>query len=149
MKTQINFYTRNLYDLQDIDRLKIWIENVIERKGFKYSEINYTFYTDEELWDLNKKYLDHNYYTDILTFDNTINKTISADIAISIDRVKDNAVNATKEIGEELRRVMIHGILHCIGMEDITETDRRIMRKEEDIMLDLFHVEHVKNGEDV
>jgi len=149
MKTQINLETRDLYHFEDVELIKLWIERVILHYGFDYSEINYTFYSDEELRRINKAYLDHDFYTDIITFDNTINKTVSADIVISIDRIRDNSKARKIEFKEELKRVLIHGILHCLGFDDKSDEGKQNMRDEEDKMIELFHVEHLKTNENV
>ena len=142
MKAEINFYNIEVLDF-NIDELSIskWISEIINSYYFKYSEINFTFYTDEELLKLNKKYLNHDFYTDIITFDNTINKTISADIALSYERIKSNAKEMDIPFENELFRVMIHGILHCIGYNDDTSNAKLIMRQQEDKALNMFHVE--------
>ena len=92
--------------------------------------------------EINKSYLDHDTYTDIITFDNTIHKIISADIFLSYDRIKDNAKQNNIIFDSELRRVLIHGILHCIGFNDDTKEAKAIMRQVEDKALNMFHVEH-------
>ncbi len=145
MTSQINFVFRDVQDVGISDSLKSWILKVVENFDYSISEINYTFMSDESLLQLNKDYLGHNYYTDIITFDNTIGKTISADIAISLDRVKDNATGMNISFDLELRRVMIHGVLHCLGFGDKTQQEQQSMRLLENEMLNMFHVEHNKN----
>lgn len=149
MNNQINIETRDLFTLERKKSILNWLDKVISHHDFSYSEINYIFYNDDELLEINQKYLGHNFYTDIITFDNTLNKTISADIAISIDRVKENAGNLGFSLQEELHRVMVHGILHCIGFRDKTDDEKAIMSSEEDKMLNMFHVEQLKQNEDV
>jgi rRNA maturation RNase YbeY len=117
------------------------LAEVIRKHNYNYSEINYTFCSDAELVAINRKYLQHDYYTDIITFDNTIHDMISADIMISVDRVKDNASQHGLDNRKELMRVMIHGILHCMGFKDNNEDSKSIMRKKEDEALEMFHVE--------
>lgn len=149
MKTQINIDTRALYQFNNEKLVLDWIESVISYHGFFASEINFTLYTDEELLEINKQYLDHDFYTDIITFDNSIGQTISADIAISIDRVKDNANMAKESYHDELLRVMVHGVLHCIGFNDKTAAEKEQMRKEENKMLNMFHVEQCNSEDNV
>jgi rRNA maturation RNase YbeY len=149
MKAQINIETRDLYQFNHHDVMVDWIESVVCYHGFKHSEINYTFYTDEELLEINKTFLNHDFYTDIITFDNSIGKTVSADIAISIDRVKENSKSSGSALEEELKRVMVHGILHCIGFNDKTDDEQAQMRREEDKMLNMFHVEQVNEKDNV
>jgi probable rRNA maturation factor len=118
------------------DGLRKWITGVISQKKFKIEEINYIFCSDKYLIQLNKKFLDHNFYTDIITFDNSSEKKkISADIFISIDSVKTNAQKFGSSFKDELHRVMIHGALHLLGYKDKTEKDQRAMRSKENEML--------------
>lgn len=149
MKAQINIDTRGLYQFKNETYVLDWIESVIRYHVFFASEVNYTFYKDEELLEINKQYLDHDFYTDIITFDNSIGQTISADIAISIDRVKDNANIVKESYHDELLRVMVHGILHCIGFNDNTDAEQAQMRREENKMLNMFHVEQTNLEDDV
>lgn len=141
MEAQINFIQANKYGLNLGNEIKSWLAEVIRKHNYNYSEINYTFCSDAELVAINRKYLQHDYYTDIITFDNTIHDMISADIMISVDRVKDNASQHGLDNRKELMRVMIHGILHCMGFKDNNEDSKSIMRKKEDEALEMFHVE--------
>ncbi len=145
MKAQINFNHLEKFELTLGIEIKNWLSDFIYRNDFVYTEINYNFYSDDELLEINKSHLGHNYYTDIITFDNTIQNAISADIAISIDRVKDNAIQNKTNFKTELKRVMIHGILHCMGFNDKNERQKQLMRSEEDKALNMFHVEHKKS----
>ncbi len=118
-----------------------WLNKVADNEGFSIGEISYVFVNDEELRSMNKKYLNHDYYTDIITFDYSEIKNLNGDIFISIDRVRENATkfNVTRE--EELRRVMVHGILHLMGYKDGTTDEKNVMRTQEDINIKMFHVE--------
>ena len=100
--------------------------------------LDFIFLSDDDLWLLNKQHLNHDYYTDVITYDYSLGEYISGDICISIDRVKENAGSLWEE---ELRRVMIHGLLHLLGYADKNSKDRLLMRKEEDYCLKMFHVE--------
>jgi len=142
MKAQINFYKAKQFDLCLSAGIKEWLSQVIQTHKYNYTEINYTFCSDDELLDINKSFLDHDFYTDIITFDNSIHDMISADIMISVDRVKDNALQHNVEFNKELHRVMVHGLLHCMGYNDNNEETSLIMRKKEDEALNMFHVEH-------
>lgn len=115
--------------------LQKWITSVIESKNFDAGTINYIFCTDEYLLILNQRYLDHDTYTDIITFDYTVERVISGDIFISVDRVKDNAANYNKTFDNEMQRVMIHGILHLCGQEDKSESENLKMHAQEDLYL--------------
>ena len=105
--------------------------------------------SDEGLLQVNKKYLNHGDYTDVITFDYSTQNTIHCDIAVSTDRVSENAHNEGVSMENELARVMIHGVLHCVGFNDKTEDDKRIMRSKENELLKLFHVEQKSTPSDV
>ena len=112
-------------------------------------EIHISLMSDEDLLEINKKHLYHGDYTDVITFDYSTQSTIHCDIAVSTDRVSENAHNEGVSIENELARVMIHGILHCVGFNDKTEDDKRSMRNKENEFLELFHVEQKSTPSDV
>jgi probable rRNA maturation factor len=112
-----------------------WIKNVIKHNKKKVGELQYIFCTDLELLDINLQFLNHDYFTDIITFDYSIGKTVAADIYISLDRIKENAQKNKVIISEELHRVMIHGILHLIGFKDKKAEEKQKMRLLEDKFL--------------
>lgn len=120
-----------------------WIERVITNEGMRIGHLSYFFCSDEDLLDINKKSLGHDYYTDVISFDCTVGDVVSGEIHISIDRIKENAIQLKEPFFRELLRVMIHGVLHFIGYSDKDDTSRLQMRKREDECL-LFHVEHIK-----
>ena len=107
-------------------------------------EISIVVCSDEYLLDINKKYLNHNYYTDIITFDYTDASAVGGDLMISYDRVKENAKQEGVLIQQELNRVMVHGVLHLLGLKDKTKEEAKKMRSAEDEALKMFHVEHCK-----
>lgn len=111
--------------------LKDWIKSCANKYGTCIGDINYVFCSDEYLLEINKKYLKHNYYTDVITFNYNQEKILSGDIYISVDRIKDNAKEINILTEDEINRVMIHGILHLIGFNDKTKDEKEIMRKEE------------------
>ena len=119
-----------------------WITQVISGKGQVPGELTYIFCSDEYLWEMNRKFLKHDYYTDIITFPIESPGSVSGDLYISIDRVKENAVLFGAETMVELRRVMIHGVLHLMGWTDETPGTKGQMRVEEDAALQMFHVKH-------
>ncbi|MDG2363661.1 MAG: rRNA maturation RNase YbeY [Flavobacteriales bacterium] len=121
-----------------------WISSVILSNGKKLGNIGVIICSDDYLLDLNNQYLDHNYYTDILTFDYTEKDVIGGDLFISYDRVKENAKLEGVLIQHELRRVMVHGVLHLLGLRDKTETEVKKMRAAENVALKVFYVEHSK-----
>jgi rRNA maturation RNase YbeY len=113
-----------------------WILACINQFHKNSGNLNFIFTSDEYLLGINKKYLQHDYYTDIITFDYCVENTISGDIYISIDRVKENAREYNQSFLQELHRVIIHGILHLIGLNDHTEEEKIEMRKAENICLE-------------
>lgn len=120
----------------------LWINNLIRESGCLTGEINFIFCSDEYLLKVNRDYLDHDYYTDIITFDYSElsgkQKEISGDVFISIDRIKENAISYKTGFENELRRVMAHGILHIIGFKDKTNEQKVIMREKENYGLVLY-----------
>lgn len=118
-----------------------WIERVIKSENKKLEEISYIFCNDDYLLDINEKYLNHDTYTDIISFDYSVGNILQGDIYISTERVKENSDEYSVSFEEELRRVIIHGVLHLCGYRDKTEDETRIMRGKEEEKLKLFHVE--------
>ena len=120
--------------------LKNNIASLLKKEGVKSSHIQYIFCSDEYLLDINKQFLQHDYYTDIITFDLSDNASIllEGEIYISIDRVKDNAKSQQTDWKEELKRVLYHGVLHLCGYKDKTPKDEKQMRAKEDEYLKLF-----------
>ena len=117
-----------------------WLRRLASHHNAEISDIAYIFCSDNRLLKLNQTYLKHDYYTDILTFDRTEGKILSGDIYISLDRVQENANKYEVSFEEELRRVMAHGILHMLGIDDKTERGRQKMNSAENKALELFHV---------
>lgn len=136
----INFFNEDVsFKPANPLKTKRWIKGVIERAGAELNEINYIFCSDEYLLEVNKEHLDHDYFTDIITFDNSEEEgIIEADIFVSIDRVKENAFNENKSFDDEMRRVLVHGVLHLLGYEDSTDDLKKAMRQTEDENLALF-----------
>ncbi len=115
-----------------------WVKAVAASYGKKVGEIAYIFVDDEEILRVNREYLQHDYYTDIITFDYTEGDTISGDLFISLDTVRTNAEQFDKPYEEELHRVIIHGILHLCGINDKGPGEREIMEAAEDKALALL-----------
>lgn len=122
-----------------------WYSNVCEVESKVLGEISIIFCSDEHLLEMNKEYLEHDYYTDIITFDYTQQNVVSGDLFISVDRVQDNADEFDTLFRDELHRVCVHGLLHLCGYKDKTESDEELMRSKENEMLELrkFHVERL------
>ncbi len=134
----IDFNFETEFDLKNQSNLKEWIENVITGEGFDVGEISYVFCDDDFLLQLNVEFLAHNTLTDILSFDYRVGKQINGEIYISVERVADNANDFNSSFENELRRVMIHGILHFCGYKDKTDAEESNMRKKEDECLALL-----------
>ena len=117
-----------------------WLINVANIEGYNIKNLVYVFLTDDELKSLNVKFLNHDYYTDVLSFNDSVGKDIKGDIAISIQRVKENAKLYSPSFEEELRRVMVHGLLHFMNYKDSTKEEVALIRAKEEKMLGLFHV---------
>ena len=137
----IEFHYNTDFSLENEQKFTDWLSTVIDSEGGTLSQIDYVFCGDEEVLEMNKKYLDHDTYTDILTFDYTEDKLIAGDIFISIDRVKDNAHEFNITFEEEILRVMAHGVLHLFGFKDKSEDEVALMRSKENEKIKLFHVE--------
>ncbi|MCB9202472.1 MAG: rRNA maturation RNase YbeY [Flavobacteriales bacterium] len=120
--------------------IRNWIDDAIREEGFKSKEITFILCDDEYLLDMNKKYLEHDYYTDVITFDYTANKEVSGDIFISVDRIKENAKNNNVSEKNELYRVMIHGVLHLCGYKDKTIKQKEEMTQKENYYLEKMEV---------
>lgn len=117
---------------------KKWIELVAENNGKKIGEISYLFCNDEKILEVNREYLSHDYYTDIITFDYSEDDKITGDIIISLDTVRTNSQKYQTELMEELNRVIIHGILHLCGLNDKSPEEEKVMREAENQALNLL-----------
>lgn len=119
-------------------KIKEWVNKAIKKEGYRLGELSYNFCSDEHLLQINIEHLQHDFYTDIITFELNENKTIVGDVYISIDRVKDNAQQNNKTYSNELMRVIIHGALHLCGYKDKTKKEAALMREKEDYYLSLL-----------
>ena len=131
---QITFFEEDIsYKLKQKTQVRQWIKNTIVAEGFLLDELTYIFCSDAYLLQINQQYLDHDTYTDIITFDNsTEEREITGDIFISIDRIRENADKFGQSVVDELHRVMIHGVLHLLGYKDKTPNDNKNMTQKED-----------------
>lgn len=129
----IRFFTEDIaFKLKDSRAVKNWIKQVLNDHKVKQFDINYIFCSDEYILKINRDFLQHDFYTDIITFDNTESpKQLASDIFISIERVTENAQKMHTTIDEELHRVLVHGILHLLGFKDKTAKEKQIMRNKE------------------
>ncbi len=132
----ISFSTYDIvYNLPNKERISSWISEVIENKGFRIGEINYLFCSDDYILESNKKFLSHNYATDIITFDYSSKRKISGDVLISIPTVSVNAERFGVSFFSELLRVIIHGVLHLTGLNDHTAEEKETMHNAENLAL--------------
>lgn len=139
MAGTINFFNEDIdFTLKNKIKLKRWIKTTIVSENHKLGELNFIFCSDEYLLEVNKQYLNHDTYTDIITFDNSdINLLIIGDIFISYDRIRENAVKFGVSEIDELHRIIIHGTLHLLGYKDKSKADKALMTTKEDIYLHL------------
>jgi probable rRNA maturation factor len=134
----ITFHEEDIsYKLKNKTAVRKWITDAIIAEGYKLSELTYIFCTDEYLLHINRQYLDHDTYTDIITFDNSEEEgVIVGDIFISIERIRENAGKFNVTEAHELHRVLIHGALHLLGYKDKSPADKKKMTLKEDFYLD-------------
>ena len=136
----IRFASQDIdFELQKAEKVKNWISQVIQLRGKKVGNISYLFCDDEYLFGVNQQYLNHDTYTDIITFDYVAADLISGDIMISIDRVGENASQFEVPFELELRRVIIHGVLHLLGQGDKSDDEATEMRRQEEESLALWN----------
>lgn len=138
----INFDYETDFKLSNETIFSKWISDVITSESYVLGEINYIFCDDDYLHKINVEYLDHDTLTDIITFDNSIGSMIHSDIVISIERILDNAKDFNIPFDEELKRVVIHGILHLCGYKDKSDSEAALMRLKENEKIEMFHMEH-------
>lgn len=137
--SQINYFSEDKPTPSITEKTTNWLIQIAENHKFNVSELNYIFCSDEYLLEVNKNYLQHDYYTDIITFDNSEEENIiEGDIFISTDRVEDNEKELDVPRGTEILRVMAHGILHLCGFKDKSDSEAKEMRKQEDVCLSLW-----------
>lgn len=132
------FHTLTAFQLGHKLLFKSWLKSIAVAEGYKLGDINYIFCDDEYLLGINQQYLQHDTYTDIITFDYVEGRYLSGDIYISIDRVRENAHIFNVSFGEELLRVLSHGLLHLCGYKDKSDDEAALMRKKEAWAMSLF-----------
>lgn len=139
-KASINFFTEDTnYIVKKKTIIKNWLKSAIEAEGYKLKELNFILCSDEYLLRINQDYLNHDTYTDVITFDNSEElKTIVGDIFISIERIKENAATFKHTVEQELCRVMVHGALHLLGYKDKGKAAKTLMTDREDHYLALL-----------
>ncbi len=137
----IDFNYESNFTLGNEEAIASWLSAVIVSENKKEGEINYIFCDDEYLHKINLEYLNHDTLTDIISFDYSVGNELNGDIFVSIERVLDNANDFNVSFDAELKRVLVHGILHYCGYKDKNETDEQIMHSKEDEKIAMFHVE--------
>lgn len=132
----------NYEDIDDLslseDSLSNWITEVCSNESKEFGDISLIFCSDDYLLEMNRTHLDHDYYTDIITFDYTEDQVVSGDLFISVDRVRDNATEFNFSFVHELHRVIIHGVLHLCGYKDKSVDEEKLMRSKENDALALI-----------
>ena len=128
------------FELPEAPKVQKWIAEVVRRRGKSVGNINYLFCDDEYLLGVNRQYLQHDTYTDIITFDYVAGGLVSGDIMISVERVGENAASFGVPFEQELHRVIIHGVLHLLGQGDKSEAEAAVMRRQEEEALVLWNI---------
>lgn len=132
------------FALPDEQSLTVWIDLAVKNEDCFTGNLSYIFCSDEYLWNMNKQYLGHDYYTDIITFDYVEDKYVSGDMFISYDRIVDNALKFNVSRETELLRVMIHGVMHLVGYDDQTDEQEAEIHRKEDFYIDVFNKQFKK-----
>ena len=136
---EINFFSEDIdFTLAQPAVTSNWLNSIAQQEDAIIDSLNYIFCSDDYLHNINLEYLDHDTYTDIITFDQSEDDTLCGDIFISIDRVRDNATSMNTQFSEELHRVIAHGLLHLIGYKDKTTEEAALMREKEEACLTLL-----------
>lgn len=137
----INFNYESDFILDNEEAIAAWLSAVIVSEKKKEGEINYIFCDDEYLHKINVEYLNHDTLTDIISFDYSVGNELNGDVFVSVERVQDNANDFNVSFEDELKRVLVHGILHYCGYKDKGDEEERLMRLKEDEKIAMFHVE--------
>lgn len=139
--TKVHFFYQSVsFTLNQRTALKKFIQGIFKKEGKALDSINFIFCTDKALLEINRQYLKHDFYTDIITFDLSDGNSIQAEVYISIDRVRDNAKQMDVSFKQELHRVVFHGALHLCGYGDKTKSEKEKMREMEDLYLSKYGV---------
>ena len=140
----ISFNYESDFEFPNEDEISNWLSYIILSENKKEGDINYIFCDDDYLVEINQQYLAHDTLTDIISFDYSVGNELHGDIFISIERVRENAQDFKVSFEEELKRVMVHGILHYCGYKDKSSEDEIMMREKENEKIKLFHVKQNK-----
>ena len=135
----VNYYFEDTaFKLKAKTKIKNWLKLVAESEVYTLGNVSVIFCSDNYILDINQRFLQHDYFTDIITFDYSEGSKISGDLFISVDSVKENSIEYRTDFEDELHRVIVHGILHLIGYDDHTDEDIKIMRSKENYYLSLY-----------
>ena len=137
----IEYVYNTSFVLKNEKSITSWINDVIVSEKHVLGDLIFAFFSDEDLRQINIKHLKQDYYTDVISFDASESGRVSGNIAVSIDRVKENAKTYDSSFDNELYRAMVHGVLHCVGYNDNTKEEKERIRKAENLKLKMFHVE--------
>ena len=137
----IEYVYNTSFVLKNEKSITSWINDVIVSEKHVLGDLIFAFFSDEDLRQINIKHLKQDYYTDVISFDASESGRVSGNIAVSIDRVKENAKTYDSSCDHERYRVMVHGVLHCVGYNDNTKEEKERIRKAENLKLKMFHVE--------
>lgn len=137
----IEYVYNTSFSLDNEKKVSKWLKKAVEAEGFSVGEVVYAFFNDNDLKELNIKHLNHDFFTDVISFNDSKNDVLSGNIAISVDRVKENSIKFKTSFNDEMMRVMVHGLLHFMGYDDSSEEETLLMRNKEDDNLKMFHVE--------
>lgn len=138
MSQPIRFSYHLPFRIREAGKVKRWFIKTARSEGFNISQLVYNFVSDRELLKINQQHLNHDTYTDIITFDYSSGRTILSEIYISVDRVKENAKSNKTSQKQEFLRVLIHGLLHCCGYKDKTKAEQKAMRAKENECLSFY-----------
>ena len=139
----IDFVYNTDFRLANKEVFSRWLISVANAEGFLIDTLVFLFVDDDEILQMNNKFLKHDYYTDVITFGDLKDRKISGDIAISIERVLDNSKTFGVEFEDELKRVMVHGLLHIMGYNDKESNDKSVMSRKEKKAIKMFHVKQL------
>ena len=134
----IKYFSSTDFAIKDSPRLTSWIEGVVKKESRLLEELVFNFCSDESLLKINKEFLKHDTLTDVIAFDYSASKAVSGEVFISVDRVHENAKEFDQDFNDEIRRVMIHGVLHLCGYKDKTPKDKALMSDMENRYLAFF-----------
>ena len=134
----VSFHSEQIkYTISNASSISEWLKEVCTKEGKSLLEVSYIFCSDAYLLEMNRQFLDHDYLTDVITFDYCDGNDVSGDVFISVDRVSENAISVRASTIDEMHRVIVHGLLHLIGYNDKSKAEKTLMTEKEDYYLSL------------